>query len=175
MVPVFTDASSAILLEKTGLFDRMIRHFDIVFSDSVFKELTIDRYPDAAIFNARVNQNEVQVKSVIHTEIHTLFPETAKLGSGEKDTLGLFCEHKNGFILVDDGKAARICNHYHFPFINALLVPKLFWYAGIMKEEDCQTKMKWLCEVGRYSDPIITIAQRLNQRDLSKFLQGLKL
>jgi len=29
---------------------------------------------------------------------------------------------------------------HQLPFINALLVPKLFWYAGLMTKKECLNK-----------------------------------
>ncbi len=172
MVPVFTDASSAILLEKIKLFDRLSQMVCIVFSPSVFKELTLNEYPDKASFKTLVKNKTVHVESLIEPDLLEPYSDALKLDCGEKETLCLYLKKRKGFILMDDGKAARFCHKQNLPFINALLVPKLFWYAGLMEKKDCQKFMNHLCGIGRYSSQVKQIAHELTLKDLSPFLEG---
>ena len=169
-MPVFTDASSAIILEKAGLFTIFSEAFRIVFSASVFKEITRSGYPGAAFF---LNSSENKVLDAdLFNETKSVkgCPQKNEMGQGERDTIRLFLETKQGFILTDDGRAAKWSKDHALPFINALLVPKILQYAGLMSEEDCLKKMDLLCRTGRYSKKIKALAFSFEKKDLAFFI-----
>ena len=171
---VFTDASSAILLYRAGLFSRLTRAFSIVFASSVFDELTRPGYVGVMAFKQAVDKKQVAVRTQADPEVLTAWPGLQALDPGEKETLCLFLETRQGFILTDDGKAARLCHRLELPFINALLVPRIFYFAGILDEQESKTHMKNLGRSGRYSEKILTIADGLDRTDLNPFIQGIK-
>ena len=71
------------------------------------------------------------------------------MDKGEKETIQIFCNltrfglpgvnfpdpKTKDLILVDDGQAARFCHAQQIPFINSLLIPKIFWYSGVMDQK----------------------------------------
>ena len=77
----------------------------------------------------------------------------------------------NAFILVDDKKAAQFCHSRNLPFINALLVPKIFYYNGGLSLETAREKEVMLSQLGRYSRFILNKAQEMNRADLIFFLR----
>jgi len=169
MTQVFTDASSAILLEKADLFEPLLTLFQIVMAPSVFEEITPTGYPGADFFSVLHKSSQILV-SPLKNDGFDGCPQPGEMDKGERDTLCLFLEKKQGFILTDDGQAARYCRAHCLPFINALLVPKIFWYAGQMSQEDCFIRMKALCRIGRYSDTVRAFAFDCGPGDLSFFL-----
>lgn len=172
MTPVYTDASSAILLEKTNLFQPVSNAFHLVMATSVFSEITRPGYPGAESFKAAEKKDRFTLQSPQkHTGSNGLLTP-AMLGKGERDTLDLFLENNRGFILTDDGQAARWCDRHDLPFINALLVPKIFWYAGLMTEKQGLNKMKHLCTIGRYAEKIKAFAFACTSDDLRQFFPG---
>lgn len=171
---VFTDASSAILLHQAGLFKLLTKTVCTVFAQSVHKEVTRSGYPGAKTFARAAQLRQVVVESCTDLTVLTPYPDAEKLDAGEKEMLGLFLSHTKGFILTDDGKAARICDKNNVPFINALLVPKLFWYAGHMDKKEYENQTGCLCKIGRYSDQIKKIAAALTPSDLSFFIREIK-
>jgi hypothetical protein len=103
------------------------------------------------------------------------------MDKGEKEIIQIFCnltclglpdsvEKTKDFILVDDGPAARFCQAQQIPFINALLIPKIFWYSGLMDSKAYLKKTDCLCELGRYSKKIMEKARQFSQTDLSYFM-----
>lgn len=167
MIPVFTDASSAILLEKIELFESFSKAFFMVMAPSVFDEITKPGYPGAESFKKAEKKGWFTIRSPKKDKhLHTAYPPET-LGEGEKDTLYLFLESPHGFIVTDDGKAARWCDRYHLPFTNALLIPKILWYSGLMKKKECVYKMKALCKIGRYSEKVKTVAFGCTSENLS--------
>ena len=169
-MPVFTDASSAILLEKAGLFTALSRAFRLVLAASVFHEITRPGYPGAAFFMKALDDNLFDVIFVPGKNFFTGYPQKNEMGAGERDTLCLFLTKRQGFILTDDGRAAVWCRNHDLPFINALLVPKIFWTAGLMTREDCMDKMEFLCRIGRYSQKIKDLAFSFTKKDLTLFM-----
>jgi hypothetical protein len=99
-------------------------------------------------------------------------PETLDLG--ERQTLGLYflntAANKRSFIIIDDAKAAKFCFRHKVPFINALLVPKVLWFAGIFDENDYIEGTARVIEAGRYSRTIIEKAKALSPSDLALFI-----
>ena len=170
MTFVFTDASSAILLEKTKLFKPLLRAFKLVLATSVFYEITKPGYPGASTFTAACGQDQFVVRHPLENQPFNADIDKARLDRGERDTICLFLEKKEGFILIDDGKAARWCDKNHLPFINALLVPKIFWYAGLITKKECINKMNALCNIGRYSEKIKKVAFNSTLKNLSFFV-----
>lgn len=168
--PVFTDASSAILLEKAGLFASFSTVFHLVLTESVFKEITRPGYPGAEVFAKSRKKGQVTLQSPIGTDHLEIFPEKGTLDRGEQDTICLFLEKRQGFILIDDGKAAKWCMKNHLPFINALLVPKIFWYADLVTENECMEQMATLFRIGRYSKQVKAFALDCKKTSLSPFM-----
>lgn len=172
MTSVFTDASSAILLFKAGLFEHLSQVVCIVMAPSVYDEITQDNYPGAVFFIKAKQTNLFTINKEMKNQRATKQLSIASLDLGEKETIELFLIKQKGFILTDDGKAARLCNKHNLPFINALLVPKVLYYTGNIDEKTCQKKMDLLCQLGRYSDKIKTWAVECTQQDLIYFISG---
>ena len=169
MTPVYTDASSAILLEKTNLFEPLTRVFNVVLAISVFYEITKPGKPGVTSFTEGLRQGQFTVHPHVNTENFKGHLNTGHMDRGEKDTIHLFLTKRDGFILTDDGKAARWCDKHHLPFINALLVPKIFWHAGLMTQKESLHKMNALCRIGRYAKKIKAIAFDCTVKDLAFF------
>lgn len=172
MVRVFCDASSAILLEKAGLFLLAAEQFQLVVPPSVLTEITIADTPDAARFAEYAGQKKLHVTAVPDSSVHNMDLEHRKLDTGERDVIRLYLHQKKGFILTDDGQAAKWCRFHSLPFINALLVPKVFWYAGLIDQEACKEHMHHISKLGRYSETVKAIATACTRNDLALFLPG---
>lgn len=173
MIHVFADASSLILLEKAGLLSLMLSRYILVIPPSVFKEITAANTPDASVFSVQVALKQLHVMALPENrpdkESHS---GLKKLDPGERDTISLYLSKEQGFILTDDGKAARWCHNGNLPFINALLVPKIFQYAGLINKERSLKAMNRLCELGWYADTIKAFAFDCTKEQLKPFLPG---
>ncbi len=175
MTFVYTDSSSAILLERSGLFDQLLAHANVVMPESVYSEITKPGYSGEERFKTHYQNKLFKVSPYIYSGTQTpLTKENSDLnrwGKGERDTVGLYLKNRDGYVLIDDGKAARWCFKHGIPFINALLVPKLFWYSGLISENDYLSKTDTLCAIGRYSNKIKTFAKDCTMEDLSYFIE----
>jgi len=174
---VFTDASSAILLHKAELFVPAIQAFSMVVSKAVFREITVPGYPGAGMFKEVRKQKGFIIENPTEEAMGPILSADksfARMDIGERETLALFYHHQkkggNNFVLMDDGRGARFCQKQNIPYINALLVPKLFWYSGFMDQITAHKNTNQLIDLGRYSEKIIQIAQQLTEKDLAPFI-----
>lgn len=173
MQTVYIDASSAILLYKAGLFVPCTRYFSIVMETDVYKEVRVPDHPGAHFFLSMVQKKCVQVfRSDSDRHINVDLPRNLDLG--ERQTLMLYfqniCPDTPSFIIMDDAKGARFCLARKVPFINALLVPKILWFAGLLNKDDYLDKTALVIENGRYSGTVIEKADALSPWDLAMFI-----
>ncbi len=177
---VFTDASSAILLYKADLFSVLADAWQVVMAPSVFREITEPGYPGSVYFKS-LGKKTGRSKIILQEPNPAGHPLSAlknfaSMGQGEKETIQIFWDSafdfkKTGsFILVDDGRAARFCHARQIPFINALLIPKVFWYSGFMDENQYLKMTALLCGLGRYSEKVMETARQFSQEDLNYFI-----
>ena len=171
MKTVFTDTSSAILLHKAGILTFFSQLFSLVVPPAVQAELIQNHYPDAQIFCDHIHQGRIEVAPLSEPCLGDNLSGFQRLDSGEKETIGLFLFFQTGFLLTDDGMAAKFCLGHGLPFINALLVPKIFWYNGDMTQTDANLLTKQIASLGRYSDRVKTIASGMTRKELSVFLK----
>lgn len=175
MTVVFTDASSAILLFRAGLFERAARTLSMVVSGEVLRELTREGYAGAGYFRELSENGTIRVVQK-EPDLAACSPLKgwAGLDRGEQETIALyqgFKDRSGAFVLMDDGQGARFCTRHYIPFINALLVPKVFWYSGLMTETHARKEMKTLSEIGRYSQKILSKACDLTREELAFFVR----
>ena len=139
-------------------------------AEAVFQEVSVPGYPGAGFFKRM--EKERRFRIIGADSRGKAIEGLTHLDRGELETLSLFlgCRNSSTFIIMDDGKGARYCYSQGIPFINALLVPKIFWYAGRMDTETYTDKTGRLIEAGRYSKTIIKKAETLTREDLALFI-----
>lgn len=177
MTQAFMDASSAILLHKADLFFPCCRNFSLVMAGAVFEEITRPGYPGARAFEEASEQRQFRVREP-DPVIDKSYSGLERLDPGEKETIALYLQYAGtraqGFVILDDFKGARFCRSNDIPYMNALLVPKVFWYSGVMTQDDCQTATATLLNLGRYSKQIAAKALELTRSDLARFEPGFR-
>jgi len=150
------DASSAILLYKAGLLEVFAGVYHVSISRSVQQELICNNRSGAATFAHYVTSDTIEVidtdNEVPNSKALTIGLNS--LGKGERDTILCLKAGMGDFIVTDDGKAARYCQGKALPFINALLFPRLLYFAGIMPFNESSAKMETIMGIGRYSPQI---------------------
>jgi predicted nucleic acid-binding protein len=173
MQTVYIDASSAILLYKTDLFALCSQYFSMIMETDAYKEVRVPGYPGAEFFLSMVQKNSIQVcSSNPDCPVDITLPENLDLG--ERRTLALYFQSASpnqcSFIIIDDAKGAKFCLRHKVPFINALLLPKILWFAGILNKNDYIDKTALVIEEGRYSRTVIEKAEALSPSDLALFI-----
>ena len=172
MHTVYIDASSAILLYKAGLFIPCTRYFSMIMEEEVYKEVRVPDHPGADFFLSMIQKKCVKVCRVDPGRRKITLPEN--LDPGERQTLMLYFQnvHPDGplFIIMDDAKGAKFCMTRKVPFINALLVPKILWFAGRLDKTIYLEKTDAIIQTGRYSRAVIEKAKGLSRTDLDMFI-----
>jgi len=168
---ILVDASSAILMTKAGLMEELIMAYRVACASSVYRELCRKGYPGAKEISVFRQTGKIRVtEGPGDSPGGGRPPIPAGLGPGERDTIRHFYGGAGAFIIIDDGRGARYCRNAGIPFINALLVPKLFYFAGRLSEEAYLSATATVIGEGRYAATILSWAQACSQKDLSFFL-----
>ena len=172
MKKILLDASSAILLFKSNLFEQLIEVYQVTMAESVNKELTIDGYPGAKEFANRLAEKRYSLVPADQIpEMHGTLPQViAGLHRGELQTIRLYENGYADFVITDDGKGAGYCKCHEIPFINALLFPKVLLFSKRLPEDLCRQKMEFLIAAGRYSPEITDWAKSCSKESLDFFL-----
>lgn len=166
------DASSAILLYKTKLFEVFLNKHNVAMPRSVYNEITRSGYTGADDFIKYNKNNKINILDT--SSKHENF--SVKLDEGERDVIIQYNEllktkpKKNLFILVDDGRCAQYCKKNFIPYINALLVPKILFFSNVLSEQDLIIHEKKITSIGRYSDKVLCYAKNCTANDLDYFL-----
>lgn len=140
---------------------------------AVYEEVTVPGYPGARFFKSAmasgmIRLDHIQTGFTDHRNLPT------SLDRGERQTVRLYFQNlytdDKGFIILDDLKAARFCMNFDIPFINALLVPKILWFAGLLNNNEYIDKTAFVIEKGRYAKTVIEKAKALSSTDLALFI-----
>jgi hypothetical protein len=171
MKRVLIDSSSAILLFKGGLFDRLLRLYRVLAVASVYRELTAAGHSGAAVFHRLGRDRVLQVLALDDAGPAPAckIPDPAGLDPGERDTIRQYIRGQGDFIMIDDGRGAGYCRRHAIPYINALLFPRLLYIGGHMTRQGCRAKMDCIFSLGRYSPNIMAYALRCRPQELAFF------
>jgi hypothetical protein len=162
---VLIDSSSAILLYKTGLIDACGKAFTLVISRSVMHELVVPGHGGADYFARLIAAEDLSVSHEYRGCLLDL-----PLSGGERDIVLLYLSGQGEFIIIDDGDGAAYCRAKHIPYINALLVPLLLEYAGLLGSDDSRRSLETLLKVGRYSPVVKKYAASCTAEMLKDFM-----
>lgn len=168
MKTVLIDASSAILLFKTGGLDLLIQHYHTVVAPEVCREITVPGYPGADYFKRLFEKQRIEVP--ISEPYAKGLPGGDGLGRGEHNTLIFHILYPDAFIIMDDKKGSAYCRKNNIPYINALLVPKILYFSGIIPEVLYLQLSGRISTTGRYSQTVLVTARALTKKDLTFFL-----
>lgn len=172
MKKAIIDASSAIILYKTDLFDHLTRAYHLVMTRSVYHELIVCGYPGAEVFanNFRLGKFSITRPEAIAATVPPLDSAIPRMDRGERDTILAYASGAADFIIIDDGRAAGFCRKQTIPYINALLCPRVLFFAGRISETTCCAKTAGIINIGRYSAAVINHALASSGHDLNFFL-----
>lgn len=166
------DSSSAIILQKAGIFHLLPGIYFLKASESVYGELTGSDHAGTEIFMrfAESGMMDVlktpEISDVKDTPDQRLF----RLDPGERDSIILYFSGAGEFIILDDGDGASFCRERQIPHINSILVPKVLFFSGKITIEECQNKMAEIISIGRYSYRVIDFAVKCDRNHLEKFI-----
>ncbi len=166
------DSSSAIILYKADFIEAHIKFYNTIIPESVYTEISRNGYQGADFFRACRNNGTITVEQVFedNNTCGMSLRELSRLGRGEHDTILLYLNGTAGFVVIDDKDGNAFCRDNGIQYINALLVPKIYYCSGIISEIECKTVVERIISIGRYSKSIIDYAMNSERKDLEDFL-----
>ena len=166
------DASSAIILFKAGLFLQLMRTYQVLMTESVHSEVTLEGYPGAEFFREVRHCSALTIVSCNRSvaQPFTNDPRLDLLDLGERDAIACLICRQADFIIIDDGRGSSFCRDNNLPFINALLFPKLLFLNGRFSTAVYEEKTAKIMQYGRYSQRIIEFAGAMGLKELKPFL-----
>jgi hypothetical protein len=96
--------------------------------------------------------------------------DLAALDAGERHTLRHYLDGAARFVIIDDGRAVRVCRRRGIPHINALLCPKILCLAGKMPPGRARMYTRRIAALGRYSDGVRQWAEAAGLLELRFFI-----
>jgi hypothetical protein len=172
MKTVLIDSSSAILLFKIGLFDLLVRTYRIQMTQAVYNEICLPGYPGAGVFKNHCREQRITViPSIADAKIvATMPPALRSLDSGEKETIWQYTRADARFIIIDDRRGGAYCRDHRIPYVNALLIVRIFYLSGTISKIDYRSKSTAVIEQGRYTPDIIEYGLGCPQQRLVHFM-----
>ena len=161
------DSSSAIILYRAGLFEEVSLSLRLIYAESVIREITVKERPGAARFSLIKHLSPDNIYEIAVAESEDMF---SGMGPGERDAINLCIAGHADYVITDDKKGASFCRRKKIPHINALLVPGIFYYSGIISAERRAAAVNEILEKGRYSEKIIEKAANMSKSELEFFL-----
>jgi len=166
------DASSAILLAKAGLLGACCSLLHLSMTPTVAGEVGVPSRPSADAISRLVGMpNGIEllddpagsVPAAVASDLKRLHP-------GERDTLHHCLIGSARFVIIDDGKAVRVCRRYGIAHINALLCPRLLLFVERLSADCAAAYFARISALGRYSTQVVEWAAACQRQDLAIFL-----
>lgn len=166
---ILLDASSAILLFKSGWMEALLERYRVVTGPGAFREMTVRGYSGAAQFERWHGDSRITIHSP-PTTTNERAADWAHLDLGERDCIDLYHAGAGAFILIDDGPAAVFCRRNAIPYVNALLVPRLLGAGASAPGAEVIAAMQTIFKLGRYAPWVMEYALNCPCEGLSLFL-----
>lgn len=171
MIPwALIDASSAILLFKSGLIKACCEMFSLLMTRSVFDEVSVPAQPGAGELHALAGRRPgVTVLDDPTGALPIGAADIQRLHRGERDTLHHYLNGAARFVIIDDGKGVQVCRRHGIPHINALLCPRLLNFSGRLPEKHARFFFSRVASLGHYSTAVVKWADTCEKSELSFF------
>ena len=165
------DASSAILLFKSGLVKACCEMFHLHMTRAAFDEVTVPSQPGAAELRALSGQRPgVTVLEDPSGRLPNSAADVQRLHRGERDTLHHYLNGAARFVIIDDGKGVRVCRRHGIPHVNALLCPRLLYFSGRIPAPHARLFFSHIAKIGRYSTAVVKWAGSCEKSELAFFI-----
>ena len=160
------DASSAILLYKSGLIKACCQMFHLLMTRSVFNEVSVPSYPGARELHALAGRHAgVIILDDPAGRLPGTLTDLQHLHRGERDTLHHYLNGAARFVIIDDGKGVQACRRHGIPHVNALLCPRLLSFSGRMPEPHAHRFFLRIASLGHYSATVVKWAGTCEEDD----------
>jgi hypothetical protein len=166
---ILIDASSAILLFKSGWMAPLMENYRVGTGPAAFREMTVADYPGASAFRQWQQEERLVLHPRCPSEM-SIGTNRQGLDPGERECITLFLSGTGTFIVIDNGPGAAFCRREAIPYVNALLIPRLLSPASATARADAATAMQQIFAIGRYAPWVMEYALTCPSENLMFFL-----
>ena len=156
---VVLDASSLILLEKTGLLEKLAKRTTMRIPKEVEREATAKgtqkSVPDAFRIKGKIEQELIKVESIKNLQASRFFQDAFNIGKGESEAITLFKEIHADILATDDRLAINACKALHIPFATSIAFVIESYETGKVTKDEASQMIQILADQGRYKAEII--------------------
>lgn len=156
-----SDSSTLILLARVELLRVVTERHRILVPEEVFAECTVKETLDSQLIRALAEEGMITTETLtkqdqsLTKKLRTDF----KLGKGEASALAL--AHRQGLPLAtDDGLAIKVAKLLNVKFVTAIHFLIEVYESTRIERKIALEKLEKLRLIGRYSERILTDAQR---------------
>lgn len=156
---IVSDASTLILLQKIDLLDMLVKNFDFIIPQEVYKEAVLKgkdkKFSDSYQIENKIDKNLIKIKKIKdRNKINKIISEFGT-AEGETEAIVLFLELKGDILATDDHKPINVCKAYKIPFMTALTFVVDSYIKKSVTIDDARKMIEKLRLYGRYKDELI--------------------
>lgn len=153
------DSSTAILLAKIQLLNKITEKLKVVFTKTVKEETTKKKDSfDSQLITKLIEDNKIKVVELHRPKVNELI-DNFNIEKGEAEALSL-AKQKNYILATDDGPSIKACKILNIKFATAIHFLIQFCENGLLGKEIALEKLKLLEKYGRYDYEIIKDAKK---------------
>lgn len=156
------DASTLILIAKTGLLDHFLANAKGLASipRKVEKECCgSTKTLDALIIQRAIEESRIAVREVKSRRAVAKLQADFSLGQGEAEAIALAVREKASLLGIDDKNGINACKLLSVPFTTAIGILVRSKETGLLEPSDALAKLALLARYGRYKESIIEDAR----------------
>ena len=153
------DASTLILLAKTGILREITKEVEIVIPDRVKSECLSKEGTDALLISILIKDKRIEIKKVENVDAIKKIQRDFKIGAGEAEALWL-ARRFDCPLAVDNGPTIKACKVIGQEFTTALHFLMNLVSKNRLDLPMAMAKLEKLSGYGRYSKRIIEDAVR---------------
>src|SRR3989338_5355483 len=121
---IVSDSSTLILLQKISLLDKLVRNFEFIIPEEVYKETVIKgkekKFSDSYQIENKIKENLIKVKKIRDRGSVNKIMNEFGTAEGDTEAIALFLEFKADILATDDHKSINVCKAYKIPFMTTL-------------------------------------------------------
>ena len=156
---IVSDSSTLILLQKISLLDKLVRNFEFIIPEEVYKETVIKgkekKFSDSYQIENKIKENLIKVKKIRDRGSVNKIMNEFGTAEGETEAIALFLEFKADILATDDHKSINVCKAYKIPFMTALTFVVDARARRSINAAEAKNMIEELSAHGRYKDELI--------------------
>ena len=156
---IVSDASTLILLQKIELLGILVKNFEFMIPEEVYRETVLKgkakKFSDSYQIENKIKNSLIKIKKIKDKNKFNEIINEFGTAEGETEAIVLFLELKADILASDDHKSINICKLYKIPFMTALTFVVDSFNRKIISKDEGKKMIENLGVYGRYKDELI--------------------